>query len=59
MKIKKITTDHDHDKNITTQVFNKLTSENFTARIKQVNLASTSDVANFIKKTDLNKNEFK
>ena len=53
----KITTDHDHDKCITTQEFNKLTSEKFTARLKQANLASKSDIANFIKKTDLNKNE--
>ena len=53
----KITTDHDHDKCIATQEFNKLTSENFTARLKQANLASKSDIANFIKKTDLNKNE--
>ena len=28
----KITTDHDHDKYITTQVFNKLASERFAAR---------------------------
>ena len=27
----KITTDHDHDKYVTTQEFKKLTSENFTA----------------------------
>ena len=44
----KNTTDHDHDKYITTQEFNKLT-ENFTARLKQADLASKSDVANFIK----------
>ena len=31
----KITADHDYDKYITTQEFNKLTSENFTARLKQ------------------------
>ena len=36
----KITTDHDHDKYITTQEFNKLRLENFTARLKQANLAS-------------------
>ena len=53
----KITTDHDHDKYITTQEFNKLTSENFTARLKQANLASKSDIFNFVKKTDLNKSE--
>ena len=44
----KITTDHDHDKNITTQEFNKLTSENFTARLAQgKNLASKNDITNF------------
>ena len=36
----KIATDHDHDKHIPTQEFNKLTLENFTARLKQANLAS-------------------
>ena len=34
---------------ITTQEYNKLTSENFTARLAQVNLASKSDIANFVK----------
>ena len=48
----KITTGNDHDKYITTQEFNKLTSENFTARLKQTNLASKNDIANFVKKTD-------
>ena len=46
----KITTGHDHDKYITTQEFNKLTAENFTARLKQANLASKNDVANFVKR---------
>ena len=32
-------TDHDHDKYITTQGFNKLTSEDFTVRLAQTNLA--------------------
>ena len=41
----RITTDHDHDKYITTQDFNKLTAENFTARLAQVNLASKIDIA--------------
>ena len=50
-KISEIATDHDHDKYITTQEFDKLASENFTARQKQVNLASKSDIANFVKKT--------
>ena len=36
----KITTHHDHDKYIATQEFNKLTSENFTARLAQASLAS-------------------
>ena len=29
----KIATDHDHDKYVTTQEFNKLTAESFTARL--------------------------
>ena len=29
----KITTDHDHDKYVTTQEFNRLTSENCTERL--------------------------
>ena len=53
----KITTDHDHDKYITTQEFNKSTLENFNARLKQANLASKSDIGSFVKKIDLNKNE--
>ena len=58
MKLKnKITTDHDHDKCITTQEFHKLTSEGFIARLKQANFASKSDIANLVKKTNLNKNE--
>ena len=52
----KIGSDHDHDKYITTQELNKLTSENFTARLKQANLASKNDIANFIKKTDFDNN---
>ena len=36
----KIGSDHDHDKYITTQELNKLTSEQFTERLKQANLAS-------------------
>ena len=39
---KKIT-DHDHDKYITTLEFNKLTSETFSARLAQENLASKND----------------
>ena len=36
--------DHDHAKCITTQEFNKLTSDNFTARLKQANLVSKNDI---------------
>ena len=46
----KIATDHDHDKYITTQEFNRLTSEHFTARLKQANLARKNDIANFVKR---------
>ena len=48
----KITTDHDHDKYITIEKFNKLTSEIFTARLIQANLASKNDIANFVKKSN-------
>ena len=53
----KITTEQDHNKYITTQDFNELTSEHFTARLKQANLESKSYIVNFVKKADLNKNE--
>ena len=47
---KKIT-DHDHsNKNSLTHEFNKLTSENFAARLAQANLASKNDIANFLKR---------
>ena len=39
-KIEKRITHHDHGKYITTQEFNKLTVDNFAARLKQANLAS-------------------
>ena len=42
----------DHDRCINTQDFNKLTPENFIARLAQANLSSKSDVGNFVKKTD-------
>ena len=63
----KITANHDHDKYITTQEFNKLTSENVAARLKKAILASKNDIADFVK-TDFdnklkdvtaNKNELK
>ena len=52
----KIATDHEHDKYITTQEFNNLTSENFNGRLAQANLASKSDIANFLKKNNFDKN---
>ena len=48
----KIITDHDPDKYITTEKFKKLASENFTARLKEANLTSKSDIAYSVKKTD-------
>ena len=39
----KITTHDDHDKYITTQKFNKLTSEDSTARLAKAHLASKND----------------
>ena len=51
----KITTDHDHEKHITTQEFNKLTSENFAVRLAQANLASKNDIPIFEKKIGFNK----
>ena len=45
-----ITKDHDHDRYITTQEFNKLKSENVAAKLSQANLESKSDIADFGKK---------
>ena len=53
----KVTADHDYDKYITTQEFNKLTSESFTAKLKQANLGNKINITNFVKRTDFNKNE--
>ena len=50
----KTATDHDHDKYITTQKINKLISENFTAKLKQANLASKNDIVNFVNRTYFN-----
>ena len=50
MKLKK-KADHDHsNKHITGPEFNKIAAENFDVRLKQANLASKSDVADFAKK---------
>ena len=48
----KIITDHDHDKYITIQEFNTLTSENFAARLKQAELATKIEIVDLVKKTD-------
>ena len=38
-------------------LLNNLTSENLATGLKQANLASRNNIANFVKKIDLNKNE--
>ena len=53
MKLKKVT-DHDHAKYITTEEFNRLTADNFAARLSKVKLATKADIANFVKKADFN-----
>ena len=52
MKLRKKGNDYDPDKYITTQELNKLTSNNFTARLAKANLASKNNIAKFVKKTD-------
>ena len=51
-----------HSKYITTTKFNKLRAENFTARLKQGNLATKDNIADFVKKKReiliINKNIF-
>ena len=44
-----------HDKYITTEEFNELTAENFAVRLKQADLVNKQDIADFVKKTDLDK----
>ena len=51
-EIEKKINDHNHDKYITTPEFNKFSAEIFAARLKQANLASKSDIANLVNKTD-------
>ena len=51
-ELEKKITDHKHDKYITIPEFNKLTAENFAARLAQANLVGKSDIAHFVKKTD-------
>ena len=42
--------DHNHAKYITTQEFNKLTTKNFKARLKQADLVTKSDFDSQLKK---------
>ena len=42
-----------YDKYFTTPEFNKIT-KNFTERLKQANVASKNDIADFVKKIDFN-----
>ena len=51
--VEKKTTDHNHEKYITTEEFNKLTADNFTERLPQANLASKNDIADFRKQDRL------
>ena len=43
MKLKKKVTDHKYNKYVTTPKFNKLTAENFSARLAQANLLTKTD----------------
>ena len=43
MKFESKVSDRDHDKYFTTSEFNKLTTENFTARLAQANLVTKTD----------------
>ena len=49
-EIEKKVRDHNHDKYITTPEFNKLTIENFKARLAQVNLITKTDLDTELKK---------
>ena len=42
-KLKKKLTNHSYDKYFTTSEFNKLTTENFAARLAQANLVTKAD----------------
>ena len=51
VEIDKKITDHDHiNRYITTQKLNKLTGENFDARLKQENRTAKADIVNFARK---------
>ena len=53
MKLKKKITDYNYDKYITTPEFNKLTAEEFAAKLAQANLVTKTDFDN--KLINLNK----
>ena len=55
----KIIANHDHDRCIISQEFNKLTSENCSSRLARANLASKRDIANIVKKADVDDNKRK
>ena len=61
-EVEKKITDHNHDKYITTPEFNKLTAENFAARLTQANLVTTIDfddnLKNLNKKINSNKTKY-
>ena len=50
-EIEKKILDHDHSKCITTQEFNKLTADNFAARLAKPKLATKVDITDFVKET--------
>ena len=48
-EIEKKKLDLNHNKYITTQKFNKITTDNFAAKLKQANLASKNNIGDFVK----------
>ena len=54
-KFKKLKKIPNRDKCVTTTIFNKLKKENFAERLKQANLASKNDIADFVRRTDLDR----
>ena len=48
-EIGKTTPDLNHHKYITTQEFNKLTADTFASRLAKANLATKTDIADFVK----------
>lgn len=55
MKLKK-KIDHDYEIYITTQQLNKLTKENFTARLKEAKIATKAHIVDLMRKTDFDIN---